>query len=111
MVKLSIISAIPFHTLILLNFHDFFPVPIRAIFIEVEKDLNKHLNVFRMLSKHTENKDKRYIDDRVLNMHYSSYENTPPLLSHGFSRIDTIQFVPMKYQDKDTNDLFAKYLF
>ncbi len=86
-------------------------MPIRAIFIEVEKDLNKHLSIFRMLSKHTEQKDRRYIDDRVLNMHYTPYEKTPPLLGHGFSRIDTIQFVPMKYEDKETNDLFMTFLF
>merc|ERR1711871_577922 len=61
-------------------------VPIRAIFIEVEKDLNRHLSVFRMLSKHTEQKDKRYIDDRILSTHYAAYEKSPPLFGHGFSR-------------------------
>ena len=96
---------------ILLNSHRYSTVPIRAIFIEVEKDLNRHLSVFRMLSKHTEQKDKRYIDDRILSTHYAAYEKTPPLLGHGFSRIDTMQFIPKKYNDEDTNDLFMKYLF
>ena len=86
-------------------------VRIRAVFIEVEKNLNRHLSVFRMLSKHTELKDRRFINDQILNMHYALHEKSPPLLSHGFKRVDTMEFVPIKYEDEDTNDLFMKYLF
>ena len=87
------------------------PVAIRAIYIVVDKDLNKHLSIFRMLHEYTEEKDRRVIDTKVINIHHKPYAEEIPLEADGFTCIDTVEFRPMKFDDEDSESLFRKYLF
>jgi len=84
-------------------------LPIRAVYLSSSKELCKHLRVFRMLSPMTEEADRRFIEDMVINMHFKNL--VAPQRTEGFDRIDAIEFSPAAFDDADSQRLFQQFLY